>query len=95
MEVVFADTFYWQALIDTRDNHHKQANELGDYLFGQQVIIVTSEMVLTEVLNALGNLQPGREQAIRLVRNLKSNPNVEIVSNSECPFDDGFELYVN
>jgi len=49
MSEVFADTGYWIALIDRRDQGHLAAVGSGSYLAGRQ--IVTSEMVLTELLN--------------------------------------------
>lgn len=93
MEIAFADTVYWQALIDFRDSLHDAADALAAQLKSDRVRIVTSEMVLTEVLNALGKSEPGRKKAIDLVQSLKADANVEIVPNAECPFDPAFEFY--
>ena len=49
MRTVFADTGYWVALLNPRDELHDKAIELSKSL--NPVHIVTSEMVLTEVLN--------------------------------------------
>jgi predicted nucleic acid-binding protein len=49
MRVVFADTGYWVALLNPRDDLHDKAINLSKAL--QPAHIVTSEMVLTEVLN--------------------------------------------
>ncbi len=49
MSEIFADTGYWIALIDRRDQGHLRAVEAGNYLADHQ--IVTTEMVLTELLN--------------------------------------------
>jgi len=46
---IFADTGYWVALLNPRDNLHQKAVGLGQSL--QSVHIFTSEMVLTELLN--------------------------------------------
>lgn len=49
MRTVFADTGYWVALLNPRDELHDKATELSKSL--DPVHIVTSEMVLTEVLD--------------------------------------------
>jgi uncharacterized protein len=59
MNGVFADTGYWIALFNPRDQLHAKAVTTSQVLQGRQ--IVTSQMVLTEFLNhyaALG--QPFR-----------------------------------
>ena len=48
MKTVFADS-YWVALLNLYDELHNKATELSKSL--NPVHIVTSEMVLTEVLN--------------------------------------------
>lgn len=93
MESAFADTVYWQALYNAKDNLHNSAQALAADLEADRVPIITSEMVLTEVLNTLGNTELGRRIAIELVQRLKADPNVEIVPNAECPFDVAFEFY--
>jgi predicted nucleic acid-binding protein len=96
MDVVFADTVYWQAYIDFRDDLHNVAVKLTKDLKSSHVRYVTSEMVLTEVLNALGGTERGRQLAVDLVRNLKADANVEIVSNVNYPFERklSFRYYV-
>jgi uncharacterized protein len=50
MERVFADTGYWVALLNPRDDLHQRATAISrDYTSKQ---IVTSEMVLVEFLNS-------------------------------------------
>ena len=51
MRMVFADANYWIALLDSRDSLHVSAHRLSDQLRG--AAILTSEMVLVELLNAL------------------------------------------
>ena len=56
MERVFADTGYWIALLNPRDDLHNKATAVArDYGLGQ---IVTSEMVLTEFLNSFSDYGP-------------------------------------
>lgn len=93
MKIAFADTVYWQALLDVRDNLHSAAEALAVKLIFDRVRIVTSEMVLTELLNALGKSAQGRRLGVSLVESLKADQNVEIASAAECPFDAAFEFY--
>jgi uncharacterized protein len=49
MRRVFADTGYWVALLNPQDELHQKARELSNQI--DSLYIVTSEMVLAEVLN--------------------------------------------
>ncbi len=61
MERVFADTGYWIALLNPRDDLHQKASATAlDYSPNQ---IVTSEMVLTEFLNSFSDYGPRLRQA--------------------------------
>ena len=93
MQIAFADTVYWQALLDVRDNLHGAAEALAVRLIFDRVRIVTSEMVLTELLNALGKSTQSRALGVSLVESLKADQNVEIATAAECPFDTTLEFY--
>lgn len=93
MKIAFADTVYWQALLDVRDDLHGAAEALAVKLIFDRVKIVTSEMVLTELLNALGKSPQGRKLAVSLVESLRADQNVEIVAAEGCPFDAAFSFY--
>lgn len=53
MRRVFADAGYWIALLNPRDSLHAKAREVS--VLVQRARTVTSEMVLTEVLNAFAS----------------------------------------
>ena len=53
MKSVFADADYWIALLHSREELHQKAAQVSASL--GPVRIVSSEMVLAEVLNALGS----------------------------------------
>jgi predicted nucleic acid-binding protein len=53
MRLVFADTGYWVALLNPHDDLHSKAISLSKSL--QPIHIVTSEMVLSKVLNNLSD----------------------------------------
>ena len=80
-------------MLDVRDDLHGTAEALAVKLIFDRVRIVTSEMVLTELLNALGKSAQGRVLGVSLVESLKADRNVEIASAAECPFDTALAFY--
>lgn len=92
MQTVFADAGYWIALLNPRDNLHAKAREVSISLGTFR--IVTSEMVLTEVLNALASRgELLRKAACTLVETILRDMTSEIVSMTSTRFDEGMELY--
>jgi hypothetical protein len=92
MKQIFLDTSYLQALVDS-----------GDDLYPVAIIVtarlgkfkgVTSEMVLTELLNALCSRgQFLRQSAIRLTHNLRNNSNTLTIPQSSEQFEQAFNFY--
>ena len=78
MRVVFADTGYFVAIINPRDSLHQTAMAVSQQL--GQVSIVTSEMVLVEVLNRFsgmgGNL---RAVAAKIVNEITADGTIQVV----------------
>jgi len=90
MNVVFADTSYWIALLNPKDNHHSNALALSK-IFGKGSI-VTSELVLTELLNAFARFGPRvRKAACDLVDEIHAN--AEVVPMTTARFAKAVELY--
>jgi predicted nucleic acid-binding protein len=89
---IFADTGYWVALLNPGDNLHQKAQHLAKAL--QPVHIVTSEMVLTEVLNDFSKRgEYLRDVATELIRDLRSHPNTTIIPQTSQQFDQALLLY--
>ena len=81
MKTVFADTGYWIALLDPQDTLHSKAINLS--ITFTQVQIVTSEMVLTEILNHFskrGNFL--RYAAANFIESLQENPAIAIAQQA-------------
>ena len=93
MRTAFADTVYWQALVDSKDGLHTEAILLTRSLRVNHVSIITSDMVLTEFLNALGKDSRRRTIAIAFIDQLKADANLEIIPFSDCPFDVAYAVY--
>jgi uncharacterized protein len=92
MKTVFADTGYWIALLDPQDTLHSKAINLSITFI--QVQIVTSEMVLTEILNHFskrGNFL--RYAATNFIESLQENPAITIISQTDSIFQQALILY--
>jgi predicted nucleic acid-binding protein len=92
MRTIFADTGYWVAVVNPRDSLHRSAlataARLGDYR------IVTSELVLVEVLNMLSSYGPPlRGAAVELAEMIGSDKGIELVAQSAPLFRDAVALY--
>lgn len=92
MRKIFADTGYWIALLNPDDDLHQKARSLTISL--KNVPIVTSEMVLTELLNAFsGKGSFYRQKAVKFINHSFSNPEIEIVSPTIELFKSALDLY--
>lgn len=90
MRTVFADTGYWVALLNPKDDWHDRAMEASRALGKSR--IVTTEMVLDELLAALSKV-PVRGMAIRGVDAIRRNPNTEVVPQTSVQFSEAFDEY--
>ena len=86
MRIVFADSGYWVAMFNPADSLHEKAEtvtaELGPFR------IVTTQMVLVEFLNFMSSKGEFlRETAVDAVRNLETNPTVEVVEQTDVQFE--------
>ena len=91
MKQIFADTFYWVALINKKDNWHQRVIEVTSTL--KNVEIVTTDEVLIEVLNFLSAIVPLRRSAVQLVDDIMQNPHIKVISQNRESFLEGFNLY--
>ena len=89
MNRVFADAFYFVALLNRADQYHAKAAAAAGQLHGE---IVTTEWVLTEVPDALAD-SASRRSAASFVRDLARDPKVRIVRAGSDWFERGLQLY--
>lgn len=75
MTVVFADTFYFLALINPDDEAHVIAQQFAADRFTQ---LLTTAWVLTELADGLAETK-GRKFLASLIRELENNPHAEII----------------
>ena len=89
---IFADAFYWVALLFPRDTFHARVTSFSATLGPAR--LVTTDEILTEVLNHFSCLGPiWRGKAGALVHDVRTNPNVDVVPQSRAGFDAALAFY--
>jgi uncharacterized protein len=92
MTSVFADAGYWIALLNPTDALHERAMQVSASLGHTRIL--TSELVLTEVLNACSRKgELPRRMACVLIDELRSDPDYEIVPMTTSAFRQAVERY--
>lgn len=94
MKTYFADTNYWIARINKNDTLHPKAREIDSKIRGST--IVTSEMVLTEVMNGLAKKgEYLRNLVCQFIQALRKNKQtVVIVEQTSLMFSEAFQEYL-
>jgi uncharacterized protein len=89
MTPVFADTFFYLALLGESDQAHSKAVAASE---SRRDRVVTTEWVLTEVADALCD-PPQRTSFSRLLALLRADPGTEVIPASGSLFGRGVDLY--
>lgn len=92
MRRIFVDTHYWIAIISPVDQWRSRALAASKLL--GSAILVTSDEVLTEILNYFSKARTElRMRAVEEVRTILLNQTIEVVSCSHIGFLNAIELY--
>lgn len=96
MKTVFADTVFWFAYINPRDQRHQSAKNAYQRLGAVQ--LVTTDEILTELLTLLSGRGPHmRQVAVETVQKLLNATlddfNVKVLPQSRDSFQRGLTLY--
>jgi predicted nucleic acid-binding protein len=91
MKPVFADTGFFLALINPRDQYHSVAAGLNSRLSAP---LVTTAWVLLEFANAI-SASRARGQFERVLNRLSSEPDATIIGPEPDLFDRGCQLYIS
>lgn len=92
MKKVFADTSYWIALLNPRDRLHAKAAAMPARL--PSASLVTSEMVLAELLNGLSDAGPWkRSTAISAVEAIRKTRSITVFPQTADQFARAFDRY--
>ena len=88
MTTAFADTFFFQALLDERDSTH----ELAVNFSAQNRRIVTTEFILLELGNACSRAED-RADFLALVSGLRASRRAKIIPLDSGLLERGLELF--
>jgi predicted nucleic acid-binding protein len=92
MRTVFADTAYWVAIVNPRDQFHEAAKAARQQI--GPCVIATTDEVLAEFLNAFTNFgSTMKRKAAETVRAIISDPNVEVIPQSRDTFLRALDRY--
>ncbi len=90
MRRVFADTFYFLALLNPRDSAHSKAVA---FTANNAVELTTTEWVLTELADGLARSPRGRAEFLSTLGDLHADGHVTIIESSHSLFVEGTQLY--
>lgn len=86
---VLVDTSFVVALINARDTHHPKTTQLSREFEGCPLVI--TDAVLFEIGNALA--RSFKSQAISIIDDFISSPEVEVIRTSPILFTEAFATY--
>src|ERR1700682_6445859 len=90
MRRIFADTSYWMALVNPRDEIHQKAMSVSRQLSSESLL--TTEMVLVEVLNSFSD-SLYRGVVGRMVASLRQDQNLMIMPQTPAQFESALQRY--
>ena len=94
MKRIFADTCYWIAVLNPKDDLHNKAIQVSKEL--NHFMSITSEMVLTELLNSFASKGENfRKIAAKTVEELQHSSNCDIIPQTSILFREAFRRYKN
>ena len=92
MKMIFADTFYWAALLNPRDQWHRSAKEAQQKLGNAH--LVTTETVLIELLNFFSEYGAEmRQTVVDTARDILVDLDIEYISHSPEMFLNALDFY--
>ena len=94
MNHYFADASYWIARIDPGDEFHRKATECAAVIQSENGRIVTTQLVLNEVLAPRsGTSAQIRRAAVNLIDRITQDLQVSIIPQSSEQFHEAFGLF--
>ena len=92
MPTLFADTFYWVALLHAKDQWHKQVRSFSTSI--KDYPIITTDLVLVEYLNFFAESNFYLKQgAINFYRQIQAASNLQIIAVDSTFIESGVKLY--
>lgn len=92
MRTIFADTFYWVALINPQDDWHNRVIQVSQSL--DKTLLITTEEILGEVLAFYSKSGYRlRQKTVSLIKSIINNNQIQVIEQSHQSFSLGFTLY--
>ena len=92
MKRVFADTNFFVAIVNQRDELHEKAKRIDQSLSATRYI--TTDEVLVEFVTFFSARGSGmRKRAVSVAREILGNPNIQVLPQTRNSFLSGLELY--
>ena|SRR5438445_5141179 len=90
MNTVFADTFYFLALLNPTDHAHAKAVA---FTSSNTIRMVTTGWVLTELADALARSRRGRSEYLSTLADLEADADATILACDRMLMNEGTQLY--
>jgi predicted nucleic acid-binding protein len=87
----FLDTTFAIALVNQSDLFHKKAIQLADQIEAAGILIVTTQLVLVRISNALSR-QRYHTEAVHLLESIDADPNITTIPLSEAIYHKAYQL---
>ncbi len=89
MKAVFADTFYYLALVNEADEAHRRAVEISRTL---RVPFLTTAWVITELADAMAKARQ-RGAFLALLASIETDPGITVLDPDKALYEAGLALY--
>lgn len=89
MKTVFADTFFFLAILNRADPAHERAVALSRQI---RSVRVTTDWIITELADGLAKIEQ-RERFMDLYRHIQLSPAIRVVHASRTLLEEGISLY--
>lgn len=89
MKPVFADTFFFFAILNRGDPSHQRATAFSR---NGRRLLITTDWVITELADGLSRIQD-RERFMDLYRHVQLSPSIRVVPASRELLEEGIALY--
>jgi predicted nucleic acid-binding protein len=90
--VFFADTAFWKAVADNRDEKHEEASSLLRDIYSQSVELIISDYVFSETLTLI-RLRAGHQKAMDWSKNLLSSKAIRFTRIDEKLFSSALSIF--
>ena len=92
MREIFADSFYWIALANPKDQWHQGAKDFSQA--NQEATIVTTDEVMAEFLNYFAESgEQARSVVAQMCKQAMNHPTIVVLPQTRESFLEGFSLF--